>query len=54
MLIQNNYILLLNRDLQEEVRISRRKVERQRQSESNWQTLLVNPSRFSQVNIKHN
>ncbi|CAB4014816.1 Hypothetical predicted protein, partial [Paramuricea clavata] len=35
-------------DLQEEVRISRRKVERQRQSESNWQTLLVNPSRFSQ------
>ncbi|XP_028413060.1 coiled-coil domain-containing protein 60-like [Dendronephthya gigantea] len=36
------------KDLLEESRISRRKVERQRQSESNWQTLLVNPSRFSQ------
>ena len=41
--------LLFNRDLQEEARLSRKKVERQRQFESNWQTLLVNPSRFSQV-----
>ena len=41
--------MIINRELGEEVRTSRKKVERRKQAESNWQTLLVNPSRFSQV-----